>query len=212
MVGGLSLVAAAAVALACGRPVAVEVAPSEPAGIAARGVQPLNAWTLTSADPVLGELAWLDHAAGEARTSAGRRLGWRMAGEQPGAFRADCPAPPASAVPAALPPDPPRIRGYRYVGARPLPASAFRWLGLWRANEGPEETLVVAFDASARTVFAPYVVLVRTPEPLGAVSAAGERRALHLDLAAVSRAAPGAPVRLTTWRWRGRAMSGVPLD
>jgi hypothetical protein len=201
----------------CGRAIPVEVAPASPDVArdqrSARGVRLVASWRLTSPEPTVGELVHLDHAAGEGRTSDGRRLDWDLAGVQPGAFRLACGAPEgAAAGPPPRPPEVPRIRGYRYIGSRPLAGSAFRAVGLWHANEGPPESLVVVFDPTTRTMRAPYVVLVRTPLRLGAVSADAEPRALFIRIAAVTRAAPGEPVHLLEYAWRDGKAYGVPLD
>jgi hypothetical protein len=209
-----ALAGQAAPAAACDRPIAVEVAPAPavPGERIARGVRPVAAWALTTPEPTLHALARFDLADGHGQTADGRWLDWESVGARPSHFRLACSSPerPAGVLPP--PPSPPRIRGYRYVGSRPLAGSAFRAVGLWRSSEGPRESLVVVFDPSTRTMRAPYVVLVRTPEPLGAVSASGRRGDLDIRIAAVTHAEAGQPVRLAEWAWRDGKAYGVPLD
>lgn len=211
-----ALLAAAEPARAtCDRPLEVTVAPATPpeGEQIARGVRRVAAWSLASEEPALGALTRLNHRQGWGRTADGRWLDWEVAGSQPGAFRQACgplDGPWVAAPPS--PPEAPRIRGYRYVGSRPLVGSAFAAVGLWHAVEGPPESLVAVFDPSARTVRAPYVVLVRTPLRLAAVSAASERGDLFISIAAITQAVDNEPVSLLEWSWRDGKTHGVPLD
>lgn len=202
----------------CVRPLAVEVgAPTEAALRAqeiARGVRRTGAWRLAGAEPALGALTALRHGEGVARTADGTELRWRP-GPPPGDFRLVCRGEAMRAAGEAAPPEPadvPRIRGYRYAGSQPMRGAAFGSVGIWRAVDGPAESLIVVFDPRVRTLRAEYAVLVRTPLPLAAVSATAPERALEISLAAVTSAAPGAPTYLFEYSWRDGSAYSLKLD